>query len=41
MNRAKRYMKISLMVFPKKISFWANGPLWAQKWFDFKTLVPL
>ena len=35
MKGAKRYMKISLMVFPKKISFWA------RKWCDFITLDPL
>ena len=37
-----KYMKISLMVFlKKKMSFWANGPFWARKWFDFVTLDPL
>ena len=41
MEEAKRYVKINLMVFPKKISFWATRPFLAQKWFDIITLDPL
>ena len=33
-------MKIILMLFRKKESFWANGPFRARKWCDFVTLDP-
>ena len=38
MKGAKRHMKITLMVFRKKVLFKANGPFWAQKLCIFITL---
>ena len=32
MKRAKRYIKIVLMIFSKKLFIWANWLLWAKKW---------
>ena len=29
MNGMKRYIKTVLIVFPKKLFFWANWPFWA------------
>lgn len=34
----KRYMKIILMVFVKKLLFGANEPFWVSKWHVFITL---
>ena len=41
MEGTKRWMKITLTVFPKKKIFWAKGSLWTWKWRDFIALAVL